>query len=75
VSGCDALGRPGAPILKTGLDLKILSPTLFSMMVIVALATTLMTGPLIDRILPAARPSREPAVDGLRGQLPDREAA
>lgn len=39
-------------ILNVGLDLHILSPTLFSMMVIMALATTLMTTPLIDRILP-----------------------
>ena len=38
-------------ILNVGLDLHILSPTLFSMMVIMALATTLMTAPLIDWIL------------------------
>jgi len=37
-------------ILNVGLDLHILSPTLFSMMVIMALATTLMTAPLIDRL-------------------------
>ncbi|MDR3703715.1 MAG: cation:proton antiporter [Candidatus Sulfopaludibacter sp.] len=35
-------------ILNVGLDLHILSPTLFSMMVIMALATTLMTTPLLD---------------------------
>jgi Kef-type K+ transport system membrane component KefB len=34
-------------ILNVGLDLHIISPTLFSMMVIMALATTLMTAPLI----------------------------
>jgi Kef-type K+ transport system membrane component KefB len=39
-------------ILNVGLDLQILSPTLFSMMVIMALATTLMTMPLLDLILP-----------------------
>lgn len=39
-------------ILNVGLDLHILSPTLFSMMVIMALATTLMTTPLIVWILP-----------------------
>jgi Kef-type K+ transport system membrane component KefB len=39
-------------VLNVGLDLHILSPALFSMMVIMALATTLMTAPLIDRILP-----------------------
>ena len=32
-------------ILNVGLDLQILSPTLFSMMVIMAFATTLMTTP------------------------------
>lgn len=41
-------------ILNVGLDLHILSPTLFSMMVIMAVATTLMTGPLIDRLLPSS---------------------
>jgi Kef-type K+ transport system membrane component KefB len=39
-------------ILNVGLDLRILSPTLFSMMVLMALVTTLMTAPLIDHILP-----------------------
>ena len=41
-------------ILNVGLDLHIISPTLFSMMVLMALATTLMTTPLLDRILPPA---------------------
>ena len=44
-------------ILNVGLDLHIISPTLFSMMVIMALTTTLMAGPLIDRILPTPRPT------------------
>jgi Kef-type K+ transport system membrane component KefB len=38
-------------ILNVGPDLHTISPTLFSMMVIMALTTTLMTTPLIDRIL------------------------
>ena len=42
-------------ILNVGLDLHILSATVFSMMVIMALATTLMTMPLIDRILLTSR--------------------
>lgn len=41
-------------ILNVGLDLKILSSTLFSMMVIMALATTLMTAPLLHWVLPPA---------------------
>jgi Kef-type K+ transport system membrane component KefB len=38
-------------VLNVGLDLHILSPTLFSMMVMMALATTLMTTPLLDLTL------------------------
>jgi Kef-type K+ transport system membrane component KefB len=41
-------------ILNVGLDLHIISPLLFSMMVIMALVTTLMTAPLIGRILPTS---------------------
>lgn len=48
-------------ILNVGLDLHILSPTLFSMMVIMALATTLMTAPLIDRVLPLRVPAARAA--------------
>lgn len=48
-------------ILNVGLDLRILSPTLFSMMVIMALATTLMTTPLLKRILPPQSSSAHPA--------------
>ncbi len=39
-------------ILNVGLELHILSPTVYSMMVIMALVTTLMTAPLIDRVGP-----------------------
>lgn len=35
-------------ILNAGLDLGILSPTLFTMMVLMALTTTLMTSPLLS---------------------------
>ena len=42
-------------ILNVGLDLHILSPTLFSMMVIMAFATTLMTAPLIDWLRPSMK--------------------
>jgi Kef-type K+ transport system membrane component KefB len=47
-------------ILNVGLDLHVISPALFSMMVMMALATTLMTGPLLDRILPTS-PTLAPA--------------
>src|SRR5215469_16288112 len=42
----NARGLVELVILNVGLDLHIISPTLFSMMVIMALTTTLMTGPL-----------------------------
>jgi Kef-type K+ transport system membrane component KefB len=41
-------------ILNIGLDLGVLSPALFSMMVLMALVTTLMTTPLLNRIHPEA---------------------
>jgi len=40
-------------ILNVGLDLGVLSPTLFAMMVLMALATTFMTSPLLQLIYPA----------------------
>jgi Kef-type K+ transport system membrane component KefB len=45
-------GLVGLIILNAGLDLHILSPLLFSMMVIMALVTTVMSVPLLARILP-----------------------
>ncbi|MBJ7309596.1 cation:proton antiporter [Rugamonas sp. CCM 8940] len=43
-------------ILNVGLEIGAISPTLFTMMVIMALATTLMTSPLLRRLLPGATP-------------------
>lgn len=37
-------------VLNIGLDLKVLSPTLFAMLVLMAIATTLMTTPVLDRL-------------------------
>jgi len=39
-------------ILDIGLDIKVISPALFSMMVIMALVTTFMATPLLDWICP-----------------------
>jgi len=41
--------------LNVGYDLGILSPALFSMMVLMALVTTAMTSPLLDLLQPSAR--------------------
>jgi len=40
--------------LNIGLDIGVLSPTAFTMMVLMALVTTFMTTPLLNRIYPAA---------------------
>ena len=39
-------------VLNVGLDLGLLSPALFSMMVIMALVTTVITTPLLNVVLP-----------------------
>ena len=49
-------------VLNIGFDLGVLSSEIFAMMVIMALATTVMTGPslsLIERLMPVRRKSRE----------------
>ena len=43
-------GLMGLVILDIGLDIKIISPALFSMMVVMALVTTFMAVPLLDLI-------------------------
>jgi K+:H+ antiporter len=45
-------GLMGLVILDIGLDIKIISPALFSMMVVMALVTTFMATPLLDWICP-----------------------
>lgn len=50
-------------VLNIGYDIGVLSPEIFTMMVIMALATTCMTGPaldLIDRFLPAPKEDLHP---------------
>jgi Kef-type K+ transport system membrane component KefB len=40
-------------VLNIGLDLGIISPPLFAMMVLMALATTLATTPILQRLNPS----------------------
>ncbi len=57
-------------VLNVGLDMHVLSPTLFAMMVLMALATTFATTPVFDLItrgMPSLRPSSPGAV---RAPLP-----
>jgi Kef-type K+ transport system membrane component KefB len=39
-------------VLNIGLDIGVISPTVFAMMVIMALVTTFMTTPLLELIYP-----------------------
>jgi Kef-type K+ transport system membrane component KefB len=45
-------------VLNVGMDLGILSPALFSMMVIMAVVTTVMTTPALKFVLPETQPHR-----------------
>jgi len=47
-------------ILNIGLDVKVISPALFSMMVLMALVTTFMTTPLLEMICPLRAAAKEP---------------
>jgi Kef-type K+ transport system membrane component KefB len=46
-------------ILNVGVDIGVISPALFAMMVLMALATTCMTSPLLNRIYPKPAPGDE----------------
>ncbi|MFO0918660.1 MAG: hypothetical protein U0872_10135 [Planctomycetaceae bacterium] len=47
-------------VLNIGLDLGVISPTLFAMMVVMALVTTAMTAPMLARLVPTAKPLTGP---------------
>lgn len=51
-------------VLNIGYDLGILSPQLFTMMVIMALVTTLMTGPILALLGYRERRAQDAAIDG-----------
>lgn len=53
-------------VLNIGLDLGVISPTLFTMMVVMALVTTFVTTPLLQKIYPAEELARELAEDEAR---------
>src|SRR6266542_1170781 len=46
-------------VLNIGLDLKVISPTLFTMMVLMALVTTFMTTPLLQLVYPLSEFEKE----------------
>lgn len=47
-------------LLNIGLDLGVISPALFSMLVLMAILTTFMAAPVLNRLMPAAARRREP---------------
>ncbi|MEP7010696.1 MAG: cation:proton antiporter [Acidobacteriota bacterium] len=50
-------------VLNIGLDLKVLSPQLFAMFVLMAIITTLMTAPILERLIGSkAKARRDPAL-------------
>ena len=51
-------GLMGLIVLTIGLDLRVISPTIFAMSVIMAIATTVATSPILHRLLP------QPDLDG-----------
>ncbi len=60
-------------VINIGLDLGVISPLLFSMMVLMALFTTFITTPLLQRIYPMAEPARD--LGDTRARTPSTPAA
>jgi len=59
-------------VLNIGLDLGVISPTLFAMMVVMALVTTMATAPALHFLLPAHHPTPP---DEVEAPPPARERA
>jgi len=59
-------------VLNVGLDIGVISPALFAMMVLMALATTFMTSPMLARIYPTRllRAARHPPAESEPGRVP-----
>jgi len=53
-------------VLNIGLDLGVISPTLFAMMVVMALVTTALTAPVLEWLMPTASPLPAPSKAALR---------
>src|SRR6185436_9691898 len=56
-------------VLNVGLDLGVLTPTLFTMFVLMALVTTMMTSPLLQWLQPGV--AGPPSEDDRSGSEPD----
>jgi len=47
-------------VLNVGLDLKVISPTLFAMMILMALVTTITASPVLRWLIPHIAEEKEP---------------
>ncbi len=56
--------------LNIGLDIGVIPPSLFSLMVVMALVTTFMTTPLLEWIYPATERGGQPVSETLPETLP-----
>jgi len=56
-------------VLNIGLDLGVISPTLFAMMVLMALATTISTSPILARLMPESMKAEPPNPTAARPPL------
>jgi len=54
-------------VLNVGLDLGVMSPSLFSMMVLMAVVTTVMTTPVLSMVLPPGQTIAERTDTGASG--------
>src|SRR5207302_4457318 len=62
-------------VLNIGLDLGVISPTLFTMMVLMALITTFMTTPVLEWVYPLAELARDQVEEpDVRPRAPSAEA-
>jgi Kef-type K+ transport system membrane component KefB len=57
-------------ILNVGLDLKVITPELFAMMVLMAIFTTLMTSPLVGWLNPPGGRAAMPALERKTAAVP-----
>lgn len=58
-------------VLNIGLDMKVLSPTLFAMLVLMAVVTTVATTPVIDRLMRERSAPGKPEIDQPEGAVRD----
>ncbi len=59
-----ARGLMALAVFNIGLDIGVLSPALFTMLVLMALTTTVLVGPILTLVLPANQAGKDKETDG-----------